>query len=211
MASPSETLSAPLPTRLREIADLPGPRGLPVLGNMLQIDGPHIHRQVEHWAAEHGPYFRFQLGKAKIFVVADHAAVGAVFRDRPEGFRRTKRFGQVATEIGLRPGVFGAEGEAWRRQRKMVMASFDPRHLRAYFPSLAKVAARLDRRWRLATRAGSAIDLQPDLMRFTVDAISGLAFGADVNTLESHDEVIQSHLDKIFPALFRRMLAPVPT
>ena len=48
-------------------------------------------------------------------------------------------------------------------------------------------------------------------MRFTVDAISGLAFGADVNTLESDDEVIQRHLDKIFPALFRRLLAPLPT
>ena len=48
-------------------------------------------------------------------------------------------------------------------------------------------------------------------MRFTVDAISGLAFGADINTLESDDDVIQRHLDKIFPALFRRLLAPLPT
>ena len=47
-------------------------------------------------------------------------------------------------------------------------------------------------------------------MRFTVDAIAGLAFGADVNTLESDDEVIQRHLDKIFPALFKRVFALVP-
>jgi cytochrome P450 len=211
MTSPSETLSGPAPTKLREIPELPGPPGLPVLGNMLQIDAAHIHRQVERWAGRYGPYFRFRLGSRKIFVVTDHAAVGAVFRDRPEGFRRTQRFGQIASEIGLSAGVFGAEGEAWRRQRKMVMAGFDPRHLRAYFPSLVKVASRLDRRWRNAARTGTAIDLQPDLMRFTVDAISGLAFGADVNTLESNEEVIQSHLDKIFPALFRRLLAPLPT
>ena len=49
-------------------------------------------------------------------------------------------------------------------------------------------------------------------MRFTVDAVSGLAFGAEVNTLESDDDVIQRHLDKIFPAIFRRLLmAAVPT
>ena len=47
-------------------------------------------------------------------------------------------------------------------------------------------------------------------MRYTVDAITGLAFGADVNTLESDDEVIQQHLDKIFPALYRRLLSPLP-
>ncbi|MGZ5714934.1 MAG: cytochrome P450, partial [Caldimonas sp.] len=105
----------------------------------------------------------------------------------------------------------GAEGEAWSRQRRMVMAGFDPRHLRAYFPSLVRVCSRLERRWRRAAAEGRAIDLQTDLMRFTVDAISGLAFGSEVNTLESDDDVIQRHLDKIFPAMFRRLLAPFPT
>ena len=47
-------------------------------------------------------------------------------------------------------------------------------------------------------------------MRYTVDTISGLAFGAEVNTLESDDDMIQKHLDKIFPALLKRLLAPVP-
>jgi len=43
-------------------------------------------------------------------------------------------------------------------------------------------------------------------MRFTVDAIAGLAFGTDVNTLQSDDDLIQRHLDKIFPKLFTRMI-----
>ena len=70
---------------------------------------------------------------------------------------------------------------------------------------------RAARRALAAGRAPPArpIDLQADLMRFTVDAISGLAFGADVNTLESDDDIIQRHLDKIFPALFRRLLRAV--
>jgi len=207
----TEPAAATTPARLREIDDLAGPPGLPLVGNMLQIDKPHIHRQVERWSRDYGPYFRFRLGTRRIFVVTDHAAIGTIFRDRPDGFRRTPRFRQIAQEIGLPAGVFAAEGEPWRRQRKMVMAGFDPRHLRAYFPSLVKVCERLERRWRGAATSSSAIDLQRDLMRFTVDAISGLAFGVDVNTLESDDEVIQRHLDKIFPALFRRMLAPLPT
>lgn len=47
-------------------------------------------------------------------------------------------------------------------------------------------------------------------MRFTVDAIAGLAFGADINTLESDADIIQRHLDKIFPSLFKRMFSLVP-
>ncbi len=196
---------------LREFRDLDGPRGLPILGNLLQIDKALIHAQVEAWGRRHGPLFRFKLGRTEMLVVTDHVAMGAVLRDRPDGFRRTPRQARVAMEMGLAGGVFGAEGDAWRRQRRMVMAGFDPRHLRAYFPALVKVSTRLHGRWRRAAASGQAIDLQADLMRFTVDAISGLAFGKDINTLESDDEVIQRHLDKIFPAMFRRLLSPLPT
>ena len=37
-------------------------------------------------------------------------------------------------------------------------------------------------------------------MRYTVDVIAGLAFGSDVNTIGSDDDVIQRHLNLIFPA-----------
>ena len=55
------------------------------------------------------------------------------------------------------------------------------------------------------------IDLQADLMRFTVDTIAGLAFGSEVNTLESDEDVIQDHLNRIFPTVFKRIFAPLPT
>jgi cytochrome P450 len=210
MSTPAEALTPTRPPVLREIGELPGPPGWPLLGNLLQIDRVHIHQQVEAWARKYGRFFSFRLGRERLLVVADHAAMAAVLRDRPEGFRRTKRLRDVAAEMGLAGGVFGAEGEAWKRQRRMVMAGFDPRHLRAYFPSLVKVSRRLEGRWRQAAAKQAPIDLQADLMRFTVDAISGLAFGADVNTLESDDDIIQRHLDKIFPAMFRRMFSPLP-
>ena len=39
---------------------------------------------------------------------------------------------------------------------------------------------------------------------------SGLAFGNDLNTLAQEGDTIQQHLDKVFPALARRLLAPFP-
>ena len=105
-------------------------------------------------------------------------------------------------------GVFAANGEQWRRQRPMVMAGFDPAHIKSYFPALVKVTQRLAGRWKRAVSAGQAIDLQADLMRYTVDVTAGLAFGSDINTLQSNDDVIQRHLDKVLPVLFRRLMAP---
>ena len=195
---------------MRSIASLPGPAGLPVLGNILQIKLPQLHRQLEQWAEQFGPFFKVRLGRYPTLIVSDHAVVAQLLRERPEGFKRSNRLEGIAAEMGLKPGLFGANGEDWKRQRRMVMASFDPKHIRDYFPSLQKTADRLGRRWQQAAREGRAIDVQPDLMRYTVDTIAGLAFGAEVNTLESDGDVIQQHLDKIFPALFKRVVSPLP-
>lgn len=193
---------------LRDIDGLPGPPGWPLVGNLFQVERAHVHRHVEGWARQYGALFRFQLGKRRFIGVADHELVQTVLRDRPDGYRRTKRFEQVGREMGLAPGVFGSNGDAWRRQRRMVMAGLEPATVKAYYPALVTVAERLRKRW---VKAGDApIDLQADLMRFTVDVVTGLALGSDVNTLESDGDVIQRHLDKIFPALFRRIFAPLP-
>lgn len=203
--------STAAPTQpLRRFDDLPGPRGIPVLGNLLQIQPGRLHLQMEQWCREHGPVFRLQLGGRRAVVFGDHTLVQATLRDRPDGFRRTSRLREVVEEMGLPVGVFNATGDAWKRQRRMVMHGFDPTHVRRYFPSLQGVAQRLVGRWQQAADGRADIDLQADLMRYTVDTIAGLAFGATVNTLQSDDDVIQQHLDQIFPAITRRVFAPLP-
>ena len=205
--APSPTAS----TALRTFEELPGPRGIPVFGNLLQIETSRVHQQMERWCDVYGSIYRLRLGKRRVIVVGDHELVGAALRDRPDGFRRTTRLEEISTELGMAGGVFGATGEAWKRQRRMVMAGFDPAHIKRYFPSLQRVTSRLVIRWQDAAARGTTIDLQADLMRFTVDAIAGLAFGADVNTLQSDEDVIQKHLNRIFPAIFKRIFSALPT
>ena len=195
---------------LRDYASLPGPRGLPVVGNALQIESTRFHQQLEQWAAQYGAFYKLKLGPRQVIVLGDHEIVAQVLRDRPAGFRRSTRMEEIWTEMGLPIGVFGANGEVWARQRRMVMAGFDPASVRRYFPAMQDVTQRLVVRWQKAAATGAAIDLQADLMRYTVDTIAGLAFGDPVNTLASDADVIQNHLDQIFPALFKRILSPLP-
>lgn len=199
---------------LRSIQDLPGPRPWPLVGNTLQVSLNSMHLDLAEWAKIHGPFFQVELAGIKILVITDAELIGQLLRERPETFRRPSRMQAIMREMGIPDGVFMAEGETWARQRRMVMASFAPHQVRSYFPALLSVAHRLRSRWQRAAReqekGQSGIDLQADLMRFTVDAIAGLAFGTEVDTLSSEGDIIQRHLDKIFPAIWRRAQALFP-
>ena len=193
----------------RRIADLPGPKGLPKLGNALQFRRERLHQQAEAWAKEFGEVYRFSIGEREFVVLSNPEVVAGVLRDRPEGFQRTPRLTEIAREFGF-DGVFTANGEKWRRQRPMVLSGLDPTHIKAFFPTLVKVTERLRHRWHRHAATGRTMDLQAELMRYTVDVTAGLAFGADINTIGSDDDVIQQHLDKILPALARRTLSLLP-
>jgi len=198
--------SSSRPQRQRSLKDLPGPRGLPLLGNLLQLDIRRAHTILERRADEYGDFYHLRLGRSDVVAISAPPLIDQILKDRPDQFTRIGILRDALLDLGIN-GVFVAEGADWRRQRKLVMQALNTDHLRKFFDRLDQVAARLQRRWQKAARTGTAIDVASDLKRFTVDVTSGLAFGTDLNTLEDEGDVIQNYLDKIFPVLARRTLA----
>lgn len=203
-------ISSSTATAVRTLADLPGPRPLPVLGNLHQIDRVQFHRTIEQWAREYGPLFRVTVPGGAFLVLADHELIAQVLRERPDTFRRPTLTAKVIAEMGVQPSLFDSEGASWRNQRRMVMQAFAPRAIKAYFPSLVQVARRLERRWEDAAAQGHTIPLGDELRLYTVDIIAGLAFGTDVNTIETGDNAIQRNLDQLLPGVVRRSFVPFP-
>jgi cytochrome P450/nitrite reductase/ring-hydroxylating ferredoxin subunit len=194
----------------RRVADLPGPRGLPLLGNSLQIELDRLHAILERWAAQYGPLYRFGLGPDRVIVISDPELTHQVLRARPETFRRTAKVERVFQELHV-DGLFSAEGAAWRPQRRLAMEALSHRNLRGFFPTLCTVAGRLQRRWERAAEQGEPIDVVEELKRFTVDVTTTLTFGHDINTVEDPGgDVIQRKLELVFPAFTRRLFALVP-
>jgi cytochrome P450 len=200
---------AALTISVRSLSDLPSPRGLPLLGNALQLDLPRLHLIFEEWAREFGPTFTVGLGPKRVFVCSDADLLQTALRERPARYRRFSAIESVAKEINFN-GLFTVEGEGWGPQRRLVMQALSPKHFSTFFPVLRDIAGRLHKKWQHSAKTGEVVDMTKDLIRFTVDATTALAFGEDPNTIEGTGDVIQEHLSDIFPTLIKRVNAPVP-
>lgn len=191
----------------RTLAELPCPRGLPLLGNLLDFKPGQFHVALERWARQLGPCYTFRFGRRRVLVISDAEVIESVLRPRPDTFRRLSKMEKIFEELGIE-GVFSSEGDSWRRQRRLAVEALSSRFLQNFYPTLCRIAMRLRTRW--ARTAGLPIDVVDDLRRFTVDVTTNLAFSLDVNTLEGQQDVIERHLERIFPAIDRRLTALVP-
>jgi cytochrome P450/nitrite reductase/ring-hydroxylating ferredoxin subunit len=188
--------------------ELPGPRGLAILGNMHQIETKKFHLNLEDWHQQYGAIYKFKLGQEHAVVIADPEMVQSILIERPDGFSRLAGITQTIEEMGVE-GLFSAEGNQWRRHRQLAKGAFDVRHLREFFPVMKKVTQRLHRRWRQLAEQQTPLDAQKELMRYTVDITTNLAFGYDMNTLEEEGDRIQLHMERVFPMIAFRAFMPI--
>jgi len=192
----------------RSVESLPGPRGLPVIGNLTQMDAVHFHRMMEDLARQYGPIFRFRLMDRDFVATARREDLNHIFHDRPELWRRTERSASMLEELGAH-GLFTAEGQEWRRQRKLVMHSLTPEVIHRFFPQLVAMTERLQRRWLAAVGAGRQPDVLRDLKAYALDVTVGLAMGQDLNLLENESDPLQRDVEFLFTRLARRLTAPI--
>jgi len=193
----------------KSLSQLPGPKGLPILGNLLQIDLQKLHSILEEWAAIYGDIYQFKLVNKTVVAISEPTLIQNILRDRPDTYRRVSSIERVGAELGSN-GVFAAEGEQWRRQRQVTMQAFKPEQLRQFFPMMHNITERLYTRWNKVAGAGQSIDIQKDWVRFTVDITTNFAFGYDINLLEQKSDNFQRHLKKFLPVFNRRANAPFP-
>ncbi|KAL6619213.1 hypothetical protein ACP70R_034352 [Stipagrostis hirtigluma subsp. patula] len=102
----------------------PGPRGLPLIGNLHQV-GALPHRALHALAAAHGApdLMRLRLGQVPALVASSSAAAAALMREHDGAFatRPYFRTAEILT-YGFQDLVFAPHGEHWRHVRRLCSA-----------------------------------------------------------------------------------------
>jgi cytochrome P450 len=76
--------------------------------------------------------FQFRLGPTRMVGTTEPALIDEILRARPETLRRPTDTDVILRELGMN-GVFNAEGEDWRLQRRLAVSVLTQRNLRQLF------------------------------------------------------------------------------
>ncbi|KAL6640915.1 hypothetical protein ACP70R_019096 [Stipagrostis hirtigluma subsp. patula] len=134
-----------------------------------------------------GGTFRFRgpwLTNLQCVVTADPRNLEHLLKTRFGSFPKGPYFRDTVRDL-LGDGIFGADDDVWRRQRKAASLEFHSAEFRALTASslVELVHRRLLPVLAGAESTGEAIDLQDVLLRLTFDNVCMIAFGVDPGCL----------------------------
>lgn len=103
----------------------PGPDGVPILGNMLQIPPHHSWLKFKEWADQYGPIIRFTILGRENVVLSTERAANDLLRERGTTYSSREHL-VMASDIlsdNLRPLLLGYDGEALLAPRLLGVAA----------------------------------------------------------------------------------------
>ena len=153
--------------------DIPGPTGVPLLGNTLgwARDPLGFHERL----AAYGRVARYEALGQERYLLTDPEDIERVLTDTDTFPKHDASIEQLGETVGS--GLLTSDGELWERQRAAIQPAFYMDHIKRYADVMVdRAAAAAD---RLA--AGETVDVHDELTRTTLEILLDCMFGADVD------------------------------
>ena len=176
------------PPEPAELDDIPGERGLPILGTTLRMlrDPPAFAREMQ---AKHGSvYWTNSFGRRNLVLLGADANELLLF-NRDRLFSSEQGWGPVLNNLFPR-GLMLMDGDRHRADRKALSVAFKPGPMRHHAEKLDEgIAARVDE-W-----IGRAFEFYPEVKSLTLDlaasTILGIPWGPEA------DRINQAFVDEV--------------
>ncbi|KAK3846521.1 MAG: cytochrome P450 [Linnemannia gamsii] len=197
--------------------DLKGPKGYPLLGNVIEmITRPKTERyetqEENHRSSEYGPVYTVTVpGLGRIINLADPEKLDHVLRVNFWAYEKGPHLrNTLAPMVG--GGIFGADGEHWRWQRKLSSHIFNVNAFKSYTNDVFCQEAKLVIDYLSeAADTGKVIDLQNIFYLFTLDSFGEIAFGQTFGCLKNPEQEVEfaAAFDRLNNALSERIVSPI--
>jgi cytochrome P450 len=190
----------------------PGPSGLPLLGVL-----PGLARDPAGLCAaaqrEYGPVVRLPVPRGAVYLLTEPEHIEHVLVHRNRNHWKGRLFNRADFLFGR--GLVLADGEQWRRQRRLMQPAFGQERVARLVPTLVDVIERRAQRWERPSREGAVVEMEAEMMSLTLDLICRAMFTVGVSDDELDRTaaafgVVLNHLGLRFATFTFPEWVPIP-
>jgi cytochrome P450 / NADPH-cytochrome P450 reductase len=167
---------------------IPRLAGLPILGNIFDVDRKNPIQGLCQLAQLHGPIFRLNLPGRTVVVVSDYTLVNELCDEQ--------RFDKLVWTPLRKVRKFAGDGlftawtfePNWSKAHHILLPTFRMKAMQAYLPMMVDIAEQLMLKWE-RLNPDDVIDVPDDMTRLTLDTIGLCGFAYRFNSFyreESH-------------------------
>jgi cytochrome P450 len=206
------------------------PGALPIIGNLIPGGMENLNNTLIHWAKKYGTadstniingIYECNIFGSRTIIIYNQEKLSIIDKYRTTSqIQRMEGIRDAAGSVGAN-GLFNAIGLSWKRDKRMIGPFLNRQHIDDYVPSITLVATRLCKKWEEELLMAKHNDddipyitINEDLLCTTMDIISLISCGHDLNSIEKkgkeEEAVVQldEDLRDVFHLVTLRSLVP---
>ena len=155
----------------------PGPRGLPVLGSLLDIrrDPTGVFLRA---ALRYGDVAYFTVGPRQGYLITNPTDVRHVLQDNARNYQKSPLYQKLRLHLGN--GLLTSEGEFWLRQRRIAQPAFHRQRVAGLADVMATAAREAATTWEALAERGAPVEIDDEMMRLTRTVVVRALLGSDL-------------------------------
>ncbi|XP_070183312.1 cytochrome P450 3A6-like [Littorina saxatilis] len=166
---------------------VPGPKPIPLMGNLLDTFKYGIVEQFARYGRQYGHIYGIFTFTKPMLLVTDLDMAREIFvkkfhsfPDRlTEGSMNSKPWKDVLTHL---------KGDHWKHVRSQLSPIFSSGKLKRMMPAIQRVTVTLTEYLKKAAEKGEAIELKGLCGRFSMDVFAGVAFSIELDSIHNPDD-----------------------
>ena len=176
----------------------PGPKPHFLIGN-IPLAAPAPLDTFRQWAAEYGDIFYYRAAWLHVYFLNRPDLIEYVLIRNPQNFVKDRVIQNSRWLLGS--GLLTAEGDAWKRQRRLAQPAFSRDRVASYGHFMTESAEHMLASWR----AGSVVDIHQEMMGLTLSVVVRALFGVEAKSIK---EISRSLNTVMLNSIGGRLLLP---
>jgi cytochrome P450 len=153
--------------------DVPGPKGHLILGNLPDIRRDRLGFMVD--LVKYGPVSKFRAGPTSVYQVTSPEGVQHVLQTNNHNYDKKAISNEPLRDL-IGTGLLLSDGDFWRKQRRLMQPVFHRQKIQVFADMMGEETTTVLDRWEQAAASGQPLNIQQEMMRFTLSVITRALF-----------------------------------